>query len=120
MALPLIRFRDIEPLQDYYEDSGRFYSVAKLIDDCKDLEPFDCPIAALDLSHEIWAGSCMLGLAQHVAKVNAADLDKPIILAWDGSLADGRHRVLKAIIKGRKTVKAVRMTWKPEPCRVEE
>lgn len=120
MALPLIKFRDPEPLQDYYNGDGKSYSVARLIDDCKDLKPFDCPIASLNVGTAIWSGESLLSLARHVQKVNDADLTKPIILDWDGCIADGRHRLIKAIIKGRKTIKAVRMTWKPEPCRVEE
>ncbi|MDH0777516.1 hypothetical protein N5C96_29300 [Delftia tsuruhatensis] len=35
-------------------------------------------------------------------------------------IADGRHRVLKAIALGKRTIKARRMTWKPDPCRREE
>lgn len=46
--------------------------------------------------------------------------DCPILLDWHGSIADGRHRVLKAIALGKRTIKARRMTWKPDPCRREE
>lgn len=91
-----------------------------LIDDTKHLKSFDAPIAALDLSYEIWKGQDMFGLANHCKKVNAADLSKPIILAWNGEVADGRHRIIKAVMLGKRTIKAVRMTWKPEPCRVSK
>lgn len=117
---PRVTFRNADPLQDYYCDgSGGFWSVAKLQDDAKDLPVFDCPIAALDLSNVIWRGENMLGLAFHCKRVMDADLDCPILLDWSGAIADGRHRVLKAIIEGRRTIKARRMTWKPTPCRVE-
>lgn len=115
---PKISFGRIEPLQDYYRDGGgNLYSVAKLIDDTKSLKSFDAPLASLDLSGNIWNGCDMFDLAWHCNKVNKADLKKPIIIAWDGAIADGRHRVIKAIIEGKRTIKAVRMTWKPEPCR---
>ena len=114
---PRIKLADIEPLQDQFQDgSGAYWSVARLIDDTKNLEPFDCPLAALDLSGEIWKGCNMADLALHCKKVFKADLSKPIIIAWDGSVADGRHRILKAIIKSKTTIKAVRMHWKPRPC----
>jgi hypothetical protein len=115
---PVLQFRDPCPLQDYYEDAeGNHYSVARLIDDAKDLEPFDCPIAALDLSAVIWRDCDIYELAFHVKTVNDADLEKPIILDWRGRVADGRHRIIKAIVEGRSTIPAVRITWIIEPCR---
>ena len=116
---PKLKFRDIDPLLDYYDDgNGNQYSVARLIDDTKKLVPFDAPLSAINLSGAIWDGADMFDLAFHCKKVNEADLSIPIILSWNGAIADGRHRVIKAIIKGKRTIKAVRMTWQPKPCRV--
>lgn len=118
---PMVAFRKNEPMQDYYCDGkGGWYSVAKLIDDTKDLPVFDVPLAALDLDRKIWQDCDILGLARHVKQCMDADLDFPILLDWSGSIADGRHRVLKAIALGKRTIKARRMTWKPEPCRHQE
>lgn len=118
---PKLEFREIEPLQDYYYDGqGGYYSIAKLHDDTKELPIFDCPVAALDLSAEAWEGCDMFDLAFHVKRVNEADLSMPILLDWQGSIADGRHRVIKAIVEGKRTIKARRMTWKPVPCKIEE
>ena len=118
---PKVTFRKQEPLQDYYCDgAGGWYSVAKLLDDSKDLPVFDCPLAAIDLSHVIWRDADMFVLAVHVRRVMDADLDTPILLDWHGSIADGRHRVLKAIAKGKRTIKARRMTWRPDPCKQEQ
>lgn len=117
-TLPLVKLRDIEPLQDFFKDeTGAQWGVARLIDDTKDLTPFDVPLAALDLSYELWGGSNMLTLALHCKKVMDADLSIPIILDWNGGVADGRHRIIKALIEGRRTIKAVRMYWRPTPCR---
>lgn len=108
-------------MQDYYCDGkGGLYSVAKLVDDAKHLPVFDVPLVALDLSHRIWHEADMLSLARHVKRCMEADLDCPVLLDWTGSIADGRHRVLKAIALGKRTIKARRMTWQPEPCRREE
>ena len=118
---PLVKFRNVDPLQDYYSDGrGNLYSVARLLDDSKDLPVFECPLAALDLSHVIWRDADILGLAFHVKRVMDADLDCPILLDWNGAIADGRHRVLKALAKGRRTILAKRLPWKPDPCRREE
>jgi len=115
-----IKFREIDPLQDYYGDgTGAIYSVAKLIDDTKKLKPFDLPLCGINLSDVIWNECNIQELAFHVQRVNKADLSKPIILDWNGNVADGRHRLIKAIVKGKKTIKAVRMHWKPTPCRIE-
>lgn len=113
---PKVRLRDSEPLQDWFQDiHGDRWAVARLLDDTKALPVFDVPLAALDLSGEIWKGADMRMLAFHVKKCMDADLKYPILIAWDGSIADGRHRILKAIATGRRTIPARRMHWKPEP-----
>ena len=119
-APPVVTFRNADPLQDYYEIDGEFFSVAKLIDDTKELEVFELPIAGINLSGVIWDDSTVYTLAFHIKKVNAADLDYPIILDWNGEIADGRHRIIKALSEGLTTIKAIRMQWKPEPDRVEK
>ena len=119
--LPKLSFRDNDPLQDYYHDGrGCWWSVARLADAAKDLVPFDMPIAGIDLDANIWEGSNMFMLAFHVKKVNEADLSSPIILDWNGSVADGRHRIIKAIIQGKRTIKAVRLQHKLTPDREDK
>jgi hypothetical protein len=113
---PKVKMRAAEPLQDYYSDcEGNRYSVARLLDDSKDLPVFEVPVAALDLSAVIWDDASIYMLAFHVKKCMNADLDFPILLDWNGVIADGRHRVIKAIATGKRTVKARRMMWNPEP-----
>lgn len=115
---PKVTTRRADPLQDYYRDgNGDLYSVARLVDDAKALPIFEVPLAALDLSGKIWEGSNILSLSFHVKKVMDADLNCPILLDWNGSIADGRHRIIKAIVTGKRTIKARRMHWQPEPCK---
>jgi hypothetical protein len=114
---PEVTFRKFDALQDYYNDGqGNSYSVAKLVDDSKHLVPFDMPLAGLDLDAKIWQDCNIYGLAYHCKRVNEADLTKPIILDWNGSIADGRHRIIKALMLGKRTIKAVRITWAITPC----
>lgn len=121
MKPPKISFRSIDPLQDYYDDgNGNLYSVAKLIDDAKNLKPFDLPIAGIGLNSIIWDDCNIYQLAFHCKKVNEADLKKPILLDWNGEIADGRHRLIKAIMLGKRTIKAVRITWHVTPCKTIE
>lgn len=113
---PKVRMRSADPLQDYYRDrDGNRYCVARLLDDTKDLPVFDVPLAALDLSSMIWDDCNMFALAFHVKKCVDAELRYPILLDWNGGVADGRHRIIKAIMDGKRTIKARRMYWKPEP-----
>ena len=115
---PKVRLRDAEPLQDYYRDrDGNCYSVARLLDDARGLPVFEAPLASLDLSDKIWDDANMYLLAFHVKKCVDADLTHPILIDWNGAIADGRHRIIKAVMSGKRTIKARRMTWKPEPDR---
>lgn len=109
-----LEFNDDSALLGYYNDgTGHLYNVAKLIELTKDLVPFDAPIQAIDLSGEIWKNCNIFELAYHVKLVNDADLSYPIILDWNGGIADGRHRLIKALVLGHSTIKCVRMTYKP-------
>lgn len=118
---PKVRLATAEPLQDYYRDAdGNQYSVARLCDDSKSLPVFDMPLAGVSLSSRPWDGDDMTWLAFHVKKCMDADLSRPILLDWNGDIADGRHRVIKAIALGKSTIKARRMNWRPTPCKRAE
>jgi hypothetical protein len=54
-------------------------------------------------------------VVEHARMINAADLDIPIILAADGQVLDGMHRVAKAALDGRPTVPGQRLLVDPEP-----
>lgn len=112
---PLLEFRDSDPLQDYYTDGKHRWSIARLVDLARDLPTFDCPIASLDLSGVIWHGQDIFCQAFNVKRVMESDLAYPILLDWRGSIADGRHRVIKAIVEGQRTIKAKRFTFRPDP-----
>ncbi|GAG07020.1 unnamed protein product, partial [marine sediment metagenome] len=46
-------------------------------------------------------------------QVNDADLSCPIILDDEGYVMDGRHRVMKALLLKKETIKAVRFEKNP-------
>ena len=59
-------------------------------------------------------------MVSHLKAVNEADLSFPIILDEDGDLMDGRHRIMKALLNGEKSIKAVRFNKNPTPCKVTD
>jgi hypothetical protein len=60
----------------------------------------------------------------HAQLIEAAELTYPIILAADGSVMDGMHRVAKALRDSRSTIDAVQFSEDPPPdyvgCRPDE
>ena len=54
-------------------------------------------------------------LVAHIQLVDAADLSYPIILAADGGVMDGRHRLAKALREGRATIDAAQFAEDPSP-----
>ena len=52
---------------------------------------------------------------EHMAYIDEADLSFPIILAADGRVMDGMHRVAKAVRGGRTEIEAVQFTDDPAP-----
>jgi len=118
---PIVDFSNREPLQGYYVDgAGDQYSVARLIDEASRHTPFDIPLAALALDAPIWKNANITLLAYHVMKVMEADLKYPIILDWNGEVADGRHRIIKALTLKKRTIKAVRLSYRLTPCKEGE
>jgi hypothetical protein len=54
-------------------------------------------------------------VAEHARRIDAADLAYPVILAADGRLMDGGHRIAKAYLLGQPTVRARRFVIDPDP-----
>ena len=54
-------------------------------------------------------------VAQHARLINECDLSHPIILAADGSVMDGMHRVCKALLQGKKSIPARQFNRTPDP-----
>jgi len=54
-------------------------------------------------------------IIEHMTLIDEADLSFPIILATDGAVMDGRHRVARAVREGHKDIAAVQFDHDPEP-----
>lgn len=108
------------PISNQFSRIGnQCWAVARLIELTKEFKVFDAPLCVLQLETNANIVS-LREFAARVNRVNEADLSYPIILDEDGVIMDGRHRVIKALLVGRETIKAVRFEENPPPCRVEE
>lgn len=95
------------------------WSCARLFSLSKDLPVMDAQIDHLSVFYK-YENLTLREMLMHIRAVQDADLSFPIILDEDGEIMDGRHRLMKAILNGDKTIKAVRFDENPTPCEAEE
>lgn len=110
--------------QYYFRPSRRGYSawdVDRLVELTKDLGRQS---VRLDSISEIDEDYCFgenkdkqtcRSIVEHMRLIDEADLSFPIILSSEGRVMDGMHRVVKALLKGRNTIEAVKFMQAPEP-----
>ena len=55
------------------------------------------------------------GLIAHIRLIEEADLAFPIILAANGEVMDGRHRIAKAALAGHEAIECVQFEEDPPP-----
>lgn len=95
------------------------WSVARLFELSRALPVMDVPLDHLCVYY-IYEKLTLREMVMHMKAVNEADLSMPIILDEDGELMDGRHRLMKAMLTGEKTIKAVRFDENPLACQHRE
>lgn len=116
-----VEIKGVQTIDNTYTRAGCTWSVTKLIEATKGLEVFKIPLAGLDLNVNVWGNvDSVHEFARHVKRVEETDLQYPIILDDMGFCADGWHRVVKALIEGRETIDAVRLTKMPPVDKCEE
>lgn len=86
----------------------------------KEYPVMDMPLWCVDLSTEAFECAQLKSFIFQCKRVTDCSLDYPIILDDKGIIADGYHRVCKAILEGRETIKAIRLLEMPAPDRIEE
>lgn len=106
--------------KDQYCTLGRHkWSVSRLIELSRELPVMTIPLGHLNVYCR-YESLTLREMAMHMKAVSDADLSFPIILDEDGELMDGRHRIIKAMVTGVDSIKAVRFDENPRPCVVEE
>ena len=91
----------------------------------KDLPEYDVDVESFaELDRDCWFGEgrtpTIREVAEHCRRINHADPEIPVIVNDNGRLMDGGHRLARALIEGRRRVKAVRFEEMPEPDEIEE
>lgn len=100
---------------DFYENdficNGRRWRVATLLKAAKEqgCEEFDLPLSGIDLSRVPFKINDIDDFIYHMNRAKVVDTSYPIILNWYGLICDGWHRVARAIVDGKKTIKAIRL-----------
>lgn len=113
-------------IKEWYKPSDQMcslgrhsWSVPRLFELSRNLPIMEVPINHLSLYYT-YEKLTLRDMVMHMNAINNADLDKPIILDEDGELMDGRHRLMRAMLIGKETIKAVRFDENPSPCKVSD
>lgn len=109
--------------QYYFRPSARgllSWDVDRLVRLTKDFPHIQVPLAGIrELDEAICSDDedapTWRTLVEHVRLIEQADLIHPLILSADGHVMDGRHRLAKALLLGRATIRAVQFKDDPEP-----
>lgn len=115
--IPILELNDVSVKESAYILGEKQWNASTLIDCVKreNCAVFDMPIVGLNLSETPFSLRHLKDFCFQMNRVNKTDLQYPIILDPLGNVADGNHRICKAILEGRKTIKAVRLTKMPTP-----
>nr|DAO36449.1 MAG TPA: hypothetical protein [Bacteriophage sp.] len=119
---PIVELQTQGLAENTYRSDNNIWSASNLIQWCKEKEYtiFDLPLAGIDLSYSPWTSlSNVKQIANHFKRVQLANLDYPVILDDHGYIADGWHRIVKALVDGKSTIKAIRIQEMPQPDGVE-
>lgn len=119
---PVIKLPGLNLSDNQYVVNGNKYDVSTLIQFCKEKEypVFDMPLAGINIEYMPFTVNGFLSFCNHVKRINDTSLDYPILIDDNGYIADGWHRVAKAILNGNVTIKAIRMMEMPDPSGKDE
>ena len=105
-----------DPKDQLCQLGNHYWSVSRLFELSKNLLVIEIPLDHLNIYYT-YKNLTLRQMVMHFDATAEADMDCPIILDEDGELMDGRHRIMKALVKGHKTIKAVRFDKNPKPCK---
>jgi len=113
--IPVVEISGCKVHENYYSKGESTWDVATLISYCKEKNYpiFDLPLAGVPTDGMPLTITDYAGFIKHCKRVQDADLQYPIILDDKGSIADGHHRVAKAVLNGDTTIKAIRIQEMP-------
>ena len=97
------------------------WDVDRLIELSRDVPVINVPLSSItDVDSNYWFGDgfgdpTVRNVVDHIRLVQAVDTEFPMILAADGRVMDGMHRVARALLAGQATIKVVRFEITPAP-----
>ena len=97
------------------------WDIHRLIELSRDLPVEEVPLAEIsELDEAYWnvgdpTPLTIREIADHIRLIDEVNLDIPIILAPNGRVMDGMHRIVRALLNGSATIQAVRFTEQPLP-----
>jgi hypothetical protein len=96
--------------------------VHRLIRLTADLPVEDVPVESIaEVDTVYWFGGgpedrpTVRAIVDHIRLIQVVDPSYPIILGRDGRVMDGMHRIARALLEGRTTIRAVQFATDPEP-----
>jgi hypothetical protein len=105
------------------------WDVDRLVELSRDLPITDVDVSTIgDVDAVYWFDETntptVRRVVEHVRLIEEVDVEYPIILGPDGRVMDGMHRIARALLERRTTIRAVRFEHIPEPdyrdCRPSE
>ena len=105
-----------------YQRGNKIWNAQTLYDfaKAKEYPVMDMPLWNIDLTAEPFECNQLHTFIYQCKRVRDCSLDYPIILDNVGQIADGYHRLCKAILEGKETIKAIRLLEMPAPDRIEK
>lgn len=105
------------PGENTYIAGKKEWEISTLIKATEGLETYDFDLMSIDLDSYPWKFEDwnFMSFLHHLQRMDKTDLNIPIIITPFGYICDGWHRVAKAIIEGKSTIKAYRLKVMPEP-----
>lgn len=103
-----------EPGEQFAELGRNKWNVARLLELSRKLPMLRVPLDHLNV-YSTYEKLSLREMVMHMRAVQSADLRYPILLDEDGELLDGRHRIMRALLEGKKTILARRFDENPAP-----
>lgn len=113
---PIVGIEEMDFSESNYRKGNYVYSATSLYKHAEKLKlvPFDMPLAGFNLNVQPFTLKNLADFVFHVKRVESASLKYPVIFDNEGQLADGYHRVIRAILSGETTIKAYRLPSMPD------
>lgn len=111
-----MKIKQFIPVSEQIAKIGRHnWAVTRLIQLSKDFPILYIPLDHLNV-YCLYNELSLRDMVSHMQAALSSDLNFPIILDEDGDILDGRHRIMKALLENKQTIKAVRFDENPTPC----